>query len=109
MLAAERLAELAGLPPSELLEMLLLELVASGEVAEAAVPEKRPRSRSVGPRGPARVIPIAGRRRRRAPMPAPLVQPLAERPRAARIRGDAAHPAAARRGSQTPLDSHGLD
>jgi hypothetical protein len=66
--AAERLGEIAGLPAGELVEMVLLELAASGEIVEASTgpSEKGQRSPPVPRRGPASVIPIE-RARRRAP------------------------------------------
>jgi hypothetical protein len=71
-LAAERLAEIAGLSPTELLEIVLLELAASG----AAVTSKRANIRSCGSR-PAEVIPLelarrrGARRRRQSPATMP--------------------------------------
>jgi hypothetical protein len=56
--AAERLAEIAGLPACELVEMVLLELAACGEIVEAGTSSKGQQSTPVARRGPARVIPI---------------------------------------------------
>ena len=58
MSAAQRLAELAGVPVPELLEIVLLELVASGDRVKARGQGKRPRAKAFADRGPARVIPI---------------------------------------------------
>jgi hypothetical protein len=67
--AAERLAEIVGLPAPEVLEMVLLDLVASAETVEATRSRKDPRSKVVEPRGPGRVIPIGCGRRGRASTP----------------------------------------
>ena len=66
--AAERLAEIAGLPACELVEMVLLELTAVGEIVEADVGAKGQRSTPVSRRGPARVIPIERGRGRALPL-----------------------------------------
>jgi hypothetical protein len=66
--AAERLAEIAGVPAGELVEMVLLELPGSGEIVEAEVGAKGKQSTSVARRGPARVIPIARGRRLAGPL-----------------------------------------
>ena len=63
-LAAERLAEIAGLPARELVEMVLLELAAAGEIVEASGNSESQRSTSVARRGPAPVIPIERGNRR---------------------------------------------
>ena len=63
-LAAERLAEIAGLPARELVEMVLLELVAAGEIVEASGSSEGQRWTSVARRGPAAVIPIERGNRR---------------------------------------------
>jgi len=68
MLAAQRVAEIAGLPTSELLEVVLLELAESGAAVEADLAGKRRKATSGGPREAATVIPIErGRRGARRP------------------------------------------
>lgn len=79
MFAAERLAEIAGLPASELVEMVLLELAASGELVEASVRPKGQRPTPVARRGSAPVIPIERGRRRPSPSLGQRVETL--RPR----------------------------
>jgi len=66
--AAERLGEIAGVPATELVEMVLLELAASAEIVEAE--GKRARSKPLAHAGSARVVPIEsarGRPRRSRP------------------------------------------
>jgi len=86
--AAERLAEIAGLPASELVEMVLLELAASGEIVDAGGRAKGKRSRPVARRGPAPVISIE-RGRRRVPPGGPI-DTLRQRSEVARRRSEAA-------------------
>jgi len=85
--AAERLAEIAGVPASELVEMVLLELAAAAEVVEAGVRQKAQRSPSVARHAAALVIPIE-RGRRRARPPGRRVEALRSRSDAARTRGE---------------------
>ena len=63
MLAARRVAEIAGLPTSELLEVVLLELAESGAAVEAGLAGKSRKATSRVPRAPAAVIPIERGRR----------------------------------------------
>jgi hypothetical protein len=108
MFAAERLSEIAGIPTAELLEVVLLELVASGDHVEGL--GKRPSSAPVAPRPPARVIPIGNARKRlRRP---PAVSPdLRQRSAALRTRADSARAAAAeaRRKSMEVLEAKGVE
>ena len=93
LFAAERLAEMAGMPATELVEMVLLELAASGEILEAEASEKRQQSKLFERNGFARVIPIE-RGHRRRPMPiGSRVEALRRRSEAARTRGEAAREA----------------
>jgi hypothetical protein len=93
LFAAERLAEIAGVPATELVEMVLLELAASGEILEADAPAKRPRSTPFARDGSAQVVPIErGHRRRPVPIGS-RVEALRRRSEAARIRGEAAREA----------------
>jgi hypothetical protein len=90
--AAERLAEMTGVPVAELLEIVLLELLASGTAVEASPPARRRNTRPSA--RPATVIPI-GRARRHRSSPAGPVQEVRERSALARARGRAACQAAA--------------
>jgi hypothetical protein len=58
LFAAERLAEIAGLPVVDLLEVVLLELAESGAAVEAGLNRKRPQRQPNIERRPADVIPI---------------------------------------------------
>ena len=87
--AAERLAEIAGLPAWELVEMVLLELAASGEIVEAEVGAKGQRLTTVSRRGPASVIPIERGRGRSLPL-GRRIETLRRRSEAARLRGQTA-------------------
>lgn len=87
--AAERLAEIAGLPACELVEMVLLELAASGEIVEAGMSSKGQQSTPVARRGPARVIPIE-RGNRRALQLGRRIEALRQRSQAARLRSERA-------------------
>jgi hypothetical protein len=77
MLAAERLAEIAGLPAADLLEVVLLELAESGAEIGARLPRNAANAKSSDRGRPADVIPIE-RARQAAGAPA--------RPRLARRR-----------------------
>jgi hypothetical protein len=87
-LAAERLAEAAGVPAGEMLEMILLELLDSSAPVEAAG-AGRPASPSRPPRAPATVIPIA-RGRKPEPPPVSTLDSLRQRSLVARKRSLAA-------------------
>jgi hypothetical protein len=93
--AAERLAEIAGLPPCELVEMVLLELAASGEIVEADMSAKSQRLTPVSRRGPASVIPIERGRGRALPL-GRRIEALRRRSEAARLRGERARGNSAR-------------
>lgn len=93
--AAERLAEIAGLPACELVEMVLLELAASGEILEADASAKGQRFTPVSRRGPASVIPIERGRRRALPL-GRRIEALRKRSDAARLRGERARGNSAR-------------
>ena len=58
MLAAERLAEIAGLPAADLLEVVLLELAESGAEIGARLPRNAANAKSSDRGRPADVIPI---------------------------------------------------
>jgi hypothetical protein len=90
MFAAERLAEIAGLPASELVEMVLLELAASGELVEASVRRKGQRPTPVAGHGSAHVIPIERGRRRPPPSLGQRVETLRQRSEGARTPGETA-------------------
>jgi len=88
--AAERLAEIAGVPATELVEIVILELAASGEFVEAEAARRSQRSTSVASRGIATVIPIT-RGRQGAPRSLQRrVSELRRRSEVARNRGAAA-------------------
>jgi hypothetical protein len=109
--AAERLAEIAGLPATELLEMVLLELAESSEIVEASIPQKPQRSTAVGRHGPARIIPIETSRLRARRSQAAHANDLRQRSRSTRERASAACRAGAeaRRRSAALLRTHGVD
>jgi hypothetical protein len=87
--AAERLAEIAGVPAPELVEMVILELAASGEIVEAEAARSQP-SKPLANRRAATVIPIErGRRVARRSLER-RVGALRRRSEAARDRGAAA-------------------
>jgi hypothetical protein len=111
MFAAERLSEIAGIPASELLEVVLLELVASGNTVEASARGKRSSSKTVAPRPPARVIPIGSARQRLRRAPAVGADDLRQRSAALCRRAESARAAAseARRKSIEILDSEGVN
>jgi len=91
--AAERLAEIAGVPATELVEIVILELAASGEIVEAEDARRGQGSKPVTTRGAATVIPIT---RGRQGVPRSLrrrVSELRRRSEAARTRGAAARQA----------------
>jgi hypothetical protein len=90
MSAAERLAELSGVPVPELLEIVLLELVESGTRVQARNQRKRPRGKTLARRGPANVVPIDRARRRPASALRQRVEALHRRSDAARARAEAA-------------------
>jgi hypothetical protein len=69
LFAAERLAEIAGLPVVDLLEVVLLELAESGAAVEAGLNRKRVQGRPNIEHRPAEVIPIE--RARQSPRHAP--------------------------------------
>jgi hypothetical protein len=93
---AERLAEIAGVPAGELVEMVLLELAGSGEIVEAEVGAKGKQSTSVVRRGPASAIPIERGRRLAGPLGRRIAtlrlrsETLRQHSRAVRLRGERA-------------------
>jgi hypothetical protein len=93
LFAAERLAEIIGVPATELVEMVLLELAASGEILEAEGPAKRPRSKPFTRNASAQVVPIEHGRRGRSMPIGSRVEALRRRSEAARTRGEAARAA----------------
>jgi len=86
MSAAERLAELSGVPVPDLLEIVLLELVESGNRVQAEGPQKRPQVKALARRGPASVVPIDRARQRSASAPRQPGETLHRRSEAARAR-----------------------
>ncbi len=90
MSAAERLAELSGVPVPELLEIVLLELVESGTRVQARDQRKRPRAKALARRGPATVVSIDRARQRPASALRRRVEALHRRSDAARTRAEAA-------------------
>jgi hypothetical protein len=101
-LAAERLAEAAGVPVAEMLEMILLDLLDSSAAVEAAAAGP-PASAHHHRATPATVISIARGRKPAPPRPASRLERLRERSRVARElslvvceRGKAAREASAR-------------
>jgi hypothetical protein len=69
MLAAERLAEIAGLAAAELVEVVLLELADSGATINAQLPRKRAIVQTPARRAPAEIISLDEVRRRRGAGP----------------------------------------